>query len=61
MKNIAIVAFLCLIATACTKKIHAEDIGFSTMIRSIMKGNLLPERYGHQITLQVVLSQKKAS
>lgn len=28
MKNIAIVAFLCLIATACTKKIHAEDIGF---------------------------------
>lgn len=28
MKNIAIVAFLCLITTACTKKIHAEDIGF---------------------------------
>ena len=28
MKNIAIVAFLCLIATACTKKIHAEDIVF---------------------------------
>ena len=28
MKNIAIVAFLCLIATAYTKKIHAEDIGF---------------------------------
>lgn len=28
MKSIAIVAFLCLIATACTKKIHAEDIGF---------------------------------
>ena len=28
MKNIAIVAFLCLITTAGTKKIHAEDIGF---------------------------------
>ena len=28
MKNIAIVAFLCLITTACTKKIHIKDIGF---------------------------------
>ena len=28
MKNIAIVAFLCLIATACTKKIHIKDISF---------------------------------